>query len=183
MNIKPKNKILLSQADACFIEKLIGDNKTLVKTIIYSTLGQEHKELFEDALNELYLLICEKFQTIKSHPNPKAWLLVAARYTAQGMKSKHIKHQSENINKAREISDKMDISEEAVYNIWLENNIPQKLINSLTNREKEIYTLIYIKDKKPKEIAKELGITESSVRNIHKNLKDKITEKIKNRDF
>ncbi len=184
MSEKCESRIVLTQEDACFIEKLIKENLSSIKNTIYNTLGQQYKYLAEDTVNELYLLMCRKIEILKNHDCPKAWLIVASKRVSQGMINKQKREMPtvspENIS--RHIG-KSDIFEDAVYDIWLENKVPEKLISRLTKREREIYHKIYIENKEPNDIAKELNISASSVRNIHKNLRDKIKDDIKRKNF
>ncbi len=61
--------------------------------------------------------------------------------------------------------------------------MPKKLIAGLTKRERQVYGKIYIEGKKPKDAAAELNISVNSVHNIHKNLRDKIKNEIKRKNF
>ena len=184
MSEKCESRMVLTENDNCFIEKLIKENLSSIKNTIYNTLGQEYKHLAEDTVSELYLLMCEKIDVLKSHECPRAWLIVASKRVSQGMINKQ-KREMPTVSPediSRHIG-KSDIFEDAVYDIWLENKVPEKLISRLTQREREIYHKIYIENKKPKDIAKELNITGSTIRNIHKNLRDKIKDGIKEKNF
>ena len=86
-------------------------------------------------------------------------------------------------NKTTSAQEEKDIFEEAVYEIWLESKVPEKLIANLTKREREVYHKIYIENKKPKEAAKELELSINAVNNIHKNLRDKIKDDVKRKNF
>ena len=182
---KSQNKrISLTEEEALFAQKILEDNSQQIKAAVYSTLGTENRYLAEDAINEVFLLICEKIDTLMAYTCPKAWIIAAARNTAQNIKRKH-KYDSmripiEEINVG--IYDE-DVFENAIFNIWMENKVPEKLIAKLTPREREIYQKIYIEDKSPKEIAEELDVSYNTVRNIHKNLRDKINDFIKRKDF
>lgn len=184
MGKKCESRIVLTQEDACFIEKLIEENMHDIKNVIYNTLGQQYRYLAEDTVNELYLLVCQKVDILKAHDCPKAWLLVASKRVSKGMINKQKREMPsvspENISL---YMGKSDIFEDAVYDIWLENKVPEKLISRLTKREQEIYHKIYIENKKVKDVATELNITDNAVRNIHKNLRDKIKDDINQKNF
>ncbi len=184
MNKEQKEKIVLTKAEAQFAEKLLKDNAQQIRAVVCSTLGEENRYLAEDTVNEVCLLICQKIHTLEAHTCPKAWIIVAARNTAQNIKRKH-KYDSMAIpfDEIKTKTGHDEVFEDAIYNLWLENKVSEKIIAKLTPREKEIYQKIYIEDKTPKEIAQELDISASSVRNIHKNLKDKINDHIKRKDF
>ena len=183
LNIKHKQKIQLTVEQSRFVECLIIDNNSVITNIIRKTLGNTYLYLLEDTISELYLLICEKINIVEKHTNPKAWLYVSAKTTALSMIQRNKKDlQNDNIEE-QEIVQNDTIFEDAVYNIWLDNRIPEKLIEELAPRERQVYDGIYLKKKKPKDLAKDLEISINTVRNIHKKLRDKLTKKINDNNF
>lgn len=184
MNKKTKPFIVLTKDDALFIEQLIEQNGNHINNIIYNTLGSYNQYLAKDAISEFYLLMCEKIDTLKAHPSPKGWIFVAAKHTAQGLIAKSRRDSSSvPLDDVIYEFSETDVFEDATYEIWLENKVPEKLIAHLTKREREIYCKLYIDKKKPTAIAKELNISVNSVYNIHKNLRDKIKYDIKWKNF
>ncbi len=176
--------IVLTKDDALYVTDLIETHGKHIKNVIYSTLGHTSHYLAQDTISELYLLMCKKIDVLKAHPCPKAWLLVAARQTAFGMIAKHRNNLSTlPLDEALNIGGYDDVFNMALYEIWIEDNVPEKLIASLTPREREVYHKIYTEDKKPVDVAKELNISSNTVNTIHKNIRDKIKEKINNKDF
>lgn len=184
MNKKIKASVVLTKEDALFIEQLIEQNGKYINNIIFNTLGPNNQYLAKDAVSEFYLLMCEKIDTLRTHPSPKGWILVAAKHTAQGMIAKYKKDSlSVSLDEVSYELGETDVFEDAIYEMWLENKIPEKLIANLTKREREVYCKIYIDNKKPKVVAQELNISVNAVHNIHKNLRDKIKDDIKRKNF
>ncbi len=147
-------------------------------------MSAEHRDLAEDAISEFHLLMCEKIEILKAHPSPKGWILVAAKHTAQGMIAKNRKDLSSvSLDEALHKPAETDVFEDTVYEIWLDNKVPEKLIAGLTKRERQVYHEIYIEDKKPKEVAADLNISVNAVHNIHKNLRDKIKDDVEQKNF
>lgn len=174
----------LNAEDAEFLIKLFYENEKNIKGIVYNTLGKLYGHLAEDALGELCLLACEKIDIIKAHKSPKAWLIVASKHVAQGLIKKHKKDLLNiPLEKSEETVNDNDLFEEVVYATWLENKVPEKLIASLTKREKEVYYKLYIEKKTPKEAASELGVKLNLINNVHKNLRDKIKDAVKRKNF
>ncbi len=173
----------LSAEDKAYLRTLIMENEKYIKHAVTNTLGPLFEYLADDAVGELYLLACQKVDVIKTCDSPRAWLIVAARYVAKGL----IKKQKKDLNSVELTealnSDDENVFEEAVYRIWLENKIPEKLIDSLTQREREVYIKLHIENKTPKEAAAELGVTVNLVHNVNKNLKDKIKAEIKKKNL
>lgn len=180
MNNKKAKERPLTTEDSFFIERLLDDNKQYIKNVIYSELGGTYRYLAEDAIHDMYLLMCQKIDVLKAHECPKAWILVASRRVAQGIMRKNRKD-LENIPLDNVIceTDGADIVEQVVYDIWLENELPGKLIESFTKREREVYHKLYIEEKTFKQTAEELSLTTNAVYNFNKNLKDKIKNAIK----
>ncbi len=177
-------EVPLSKEDALLVAELIEENKTHIKNVIFNTLGPTFSYLVNDTISELYLLLCKKIDVLKSHSIPKGWILVAAKRTALSMMAKHQMDLStvplvEAVSKGND----SDVCDTALYEIWMENNVPAKLIARLTKREQEVYIKIYVEGKKATEVAKELNVSASTIHNIHKNLRDKITNDVKNRNF
>ncbi len=184
MNIDLKEKFILSSEESKFLKDLIEENESCLKIIVKNNLGTKFEYLLEDSISELYLLACSKIKTLKSHPYPMKWLAVSAKLIAKANIRKHSKEfPSSSLNEISEQTCCSDIEEDAIYNIWLEYKIPEQLIARLTKREREVYYKIYIENKKTKDIAKELNVSENNIRNIHKNLRDKIYDSVKRKKF
>ena len=184
MDDKNINDVILTKSDAQFIADLIERYESNIKNVIYGMLGSNKRYLAEDAISEVYLLMCKKIEVLKAHTCPKAWILVASKHVAQGILTKDRKEISAvPLETVENYIGGADVFEDAVYEIWLENKVSEKLIAKLTKREREVYHKLYIEGKKPKEAASELNISTNAVNNIHKNLRDKIKYDIKTKNF
>lgn len=175
--MKKQKALPLTETQKTFLETLISENKHYISNTVLNTLGSAFSFLYEDCISELYLLACLKISIAESHPNPDAWIIVCARLTAYTVMQQH-RRNAVTAPLEEALPDGANVFDEALYNIWLENNAPLKLINTLAARERQVYNLIYIKGTKPEDVAKLLGISHSTVRNIRKQLKDKITDKV-----
>ena len=184
MRKKSDERILLTLEEARFIDGLIERNRSVLGNIIKFSLGEDFDHLWEDCLSETYLLACRKIDVLKAHENPDGWIINAAKKNAGNMKRNNNKYKSNiSIEKLPELPDEQNVFEEAVFNIWMEKKVPSILISRLSKREKEVYELFYIEHKTTDEIAKRLGINVSTVRNIKKNIVDKIKYDIKQKNF
>ena len=175
--MKKQKNTPLTQTQKEFLESLINENKRLISNTVLNTLGKAFSFLYEDCISELYLLACLKISVAQSHPNPVGWIIVCARLTAYTLMQNH-KRDINSVPLEDSLSDATNVFDEVLYSIWIENDAVLKIINTLTPREREVYNLIYIQGKKPEEAASLLGISHSTVRNIRKQLKDKITQKV-----
>lgn len=64
--------------------------------------------------------------------------------------------------------------EEAIYNIWTKDNAGKNLLDQLTKKEALVYNKLFVEMKSTKEVANELGVSESTVRSFKKMIKDKV---------
>ena len=72
----------------------------------------------------------------------------------------------------------VEIIDSVSQKVFMKNDVPKKLIDTLSKREKQIYQKLYAENKNIKTTACELGIASSTVRTIKKTLTDKILEHI-----
>lgn len=179
--------VALSAAQREFVEKLIIENKASVYAIVRNVLGAVNGYLFEDCISEVYLLLCKKVSDLENHPSPKAWLYIAAKMTARGVISKHKNDQSnvslEFSQSDAPLEDFLSTShdptyEEAMYHIYLESDIDQKILEILTQKEVQVYQKLFLQKKSIKEAASELCMSESTIRTHKMAVKDKIAKLI-----
>lgn len=176
-------KIVLTKEESDFIDDLIKTHYVMIEKLI-NRFACGDLQIAEEAVSELYLLMCKKAKVLNEHPSPKAWIIRASKYIVQGLITKNSKEKaSVSIEVLPECASETDVFEDVVYSIWMEENVPDKVLSHLTKREREVYQGIYIENKKPKEVASDLNISVNAVNNIHKNLRDKIKDDIKRKNF
>lgn len=179
MKKNKKTHVALTETQRSYIENLIQNHKTLVYYTIRSVLRKGYGYLAEECVSELYLLMCQKVQVLETHPNPKAWMIVAAKLTAFSVIKKY-RHDSSNVPLENSKASKIDSTyEEALYSIWLENDVATRVLAGLTKRETQIYHKLYIENKSTLATARELDISVSTVRSFKKLIKDKIEFKVR----
>lgn len=178
MKDNPKLPVVLTAEQRTFIEKLLTENENAIKYIIRKTLGHVYGYLNDECVGELCLLMCYKISDIQVHPNPCAWVMAAAKLTAFSVINKNKNHAKCTPLDEAPQSKTDQTFEETLYSLWLKNDAPQKLINTLSKREKQIYQKLYEENKNIETAASELGITPSTVRTTKKTLTDKILKHI-----
>ena len=57
VNRSEKDNRPLTEEESVFIEKLITENRKTIKNIIHNVLGEEYRQLAEDTIYEVYLLM------------------------------------------------------------------------------------------------------------------------------
>jgi len=174
----PKLPLVLTAKQRTFIEELLVENETAIKYIIRKTLGNVYGYLNDECIGELCLLMCKKISVLESHPNPAAWVMASAKLTAFSVINKNKKY-AKCVLPNEDPPIKTDPTfEETLYGLWMKNDTPQKLLDTLTKREKQVYQKLFVQNKNTETTARELGIASSTVRTIKKTLTDKILEHI-----
>ena len=175
MNNAEKRSYVLTLEECDYIEKLIINNESILRSVIRSALGERFDQLGEECMSDLYLLLCEKIDKLKNHENPDGWVVVAAKNIAQNAMRKH--NTCLNHTTAEEIIDipvADNVFEDALYNIWLDEGVIDKLLDKLTPHEREVYNYLYRKRLPSKKVAELMGVSHSTIRNINANIKRKI---------
>lgn len=179
MNNAEKREYVLTSEECDYIEKLIAKNEAVVRNTIRMALGEEFERLGEDCISELYLLMCEKIDTLKEHRYPDGWIVIAAKKIAYGILRKdRVRSGFISAERTRNIRAGDDVFENALYNIWMEDGVIDKLLASLTPHELEIYDYLYHKRLTAKKTAEILGLSASTVRNIDASIRRKIQKGI-----
>ena len=138
-NANERNYVLTSE-ECDYIEKLIIKNESIVRSVIRSALGEKFDQIGDECMSDLYLLMCEKIDKLKNHENPDGWMVVSAKYVALNAKRKHNTQLNHTITE--EITDirvEDNVFEDALYNIWIEDGVIDKLLAKLTPHEMEIF--------------------------------------------
>ncbi|MBQ7047710.1 MAG: sigma-70 family RNA polymerase sigma factor [Clostridia bacterium] len=179
MKDNPKLPVVLTAEQRTFIEKLLTENENAIKYIIRKTLGRVYGYLNDECIGELCLLMCDKISDIEVHPNPRAWVMASAKLTAFSVINKNKNHAKFTTLNEEQPTKTDPTFEDALYSLWMKNDVPQKLLDTLTKREKQIYQKLYVQNKNIETTGRELGIASSTVRTIKKTLTDKILEHIR----
>ncbi len=183
MNNK-KEKFHLTYEEAEYIKDLIIRNEHIIRTVVKSILREKFDQIGDDCISEIYFLACKKIAVLKNHEKPDAWITVASKKVAQNTARKHntvLKHSTD--DDITNIGTEDDIFEDVLYNIWMEDGSVDKLLNTLTPHEREIYNLIYKKRLPSKEVAILMGTSDSTIRNTVAKIKQKIKNAIETKLF
>jgi len=175
---KLKPPLILTQEQRAFIESLLIENEAVIKYTIKKALGEQYGYLFEDCVGNLCLLMCEKIAVLEAHPNPAAWVIVSAKFTAFTEINNNKNHANTVQLEEAKLIVRDTTFEEVLYSIWLKNSTAEKLAGTLTKREIQVYRKLCVENKDIATTAKELGITPSAVRTFKQTIKDKILERI-----
>lgn len=170
----------LSPEEREFLSRLLEEKRSTILYVMKEMLDDTYYRLRDDCLSELYLLAVRKIDVLIKHPSPGRWLIVAAKYLALNARSKSA-HRTEPVplEEIEALPSSEDVFETALYNIWTEQDIYGRLKSELTKREREIFELLFEQQKSAVSVAAELGISESTVWNIRKSIKDKYKAAIK----
>lgn len=179
MNTNDKEEFHLTADEAKYIEDLIIRNEYIIRAEVRSILRENFRLIGEDCIGEIYFLACKKIAVLKKHENPDAWIAVASKKVAQNMGRKHntlLKHTTS--EELGDVGIENNVFEDALYNIWMENGSINKLLDTLTPHERDIYDLIFKMRLPTKEAAKLMGCSDSTIRNTVAAIKRKIKNAI-----
>lgn len=178
------NRGVLSNEESERLGSLIRKHRNVIRATVFKILGSQFRYLLEDCTSEVAVIAVQQGAELLSHPNPAGWFVLASKNTANNMlRKERTRLRKEIIDSDLQIQMQDDPLEEVAYADWIENGIPDKLLSRLAPREREIYDMIFVQDMGITEIARELSLSESTVRNIKKNVLDKIKYAIQTHDF
>lgn len=169
---KRKNPKKLNDAQRAFVEGLFLKLSKGICSAILSILNSEHRYLFNDCLGELACLMCEKAEELAAHPAPEAWVYVAAKKTALKLIKSESNFQSFVFIDCEGIE--VEYTELAFDKLLNDILIESALKSYLTKREYQVFYGLFKESKDTKMVARDLGISESTVRTLKKTAKDKI---------
>ena len=181
MSNADNEKIRLTPEEAEFVQTLLTKNSKNIRVAVRLVLGRFYNNLGEDCLSEISLAVIQKAKMLSTHENPDGWLVVASKKIAANLIRKEYTRLKNTKNELPpDIPTDADaVYQEVLYDIWLENNGIEALLEPLTARERDVFEAIYVKQLTPKQASEALGISYSTVRTIDISVKNKIKEKIK----
>ncbi len=179
---KPINALSVQERE--FLEKLLEKEYPLIMRVTEKMLCENYTNLKDECLSQLHLLLIRKVKELMHHPSPEKWVVTATKYIAIHVKAERAKH-LENFSDTDmdDILYTEDVCEMALYNIWMEKDVYSLLKNELTSREAQVFELMFEQKLSCKEITQKLGVSESTVWNLRKSIKDKYCYAIKNKLF
>ncbi len=184
MKTNEKEVFRLTTDEAEYIRDLIIRNEYIIRAEVRLVLRDKFEQIGEDCIGEIYLLACQKITVLKKHEKPDAWITLAAKRVAQNMVRKHntlLKRSTD--EEIIDVGTEDNVYEDALYNIWMEDGSIDKLLNTLTPHEREIYNLIYKERLPSKEAAKIMGVSDSTIRNTVAMIKRKIKNAVDTKLF
>lgn len=174
----------LSLEERKFLNQLLSNQYYAITYTMKKYLGDMYSELCDECLSDVYWLAVHKVRKIMELSCPEKWLLVATKILSLNSKRRHFKQLNYvSLESIEDVVVSDDIFEIALHNIWMEQDVYNRLKEELTRRELEIFELMFEKHKSYSQIASELKISESTVWNIRKTIKDKYRYAIKNKLF
>jgi len=170
-----------------------GDEKALAEifTFFYSDLYRygikmfDLPDLIKDSIQDVFMRIWEKRDTIGDVQNPKAYLISSVRrklFENKGPRSSEISDELLNNEGKQNFSfSAMEFMEMAEISLQIRNSLTQA-INNLPERQRELVFLRFYYNLKYLEIAKIMEVNEQTVRNMMQralsNLRDKIDRQL-----
>lgn len=182
MRISKVNMQTLSSEESEFLQQLLEKEQSAILRIIKNSLGASYYDLKDDCLSNVFLLAVHKIKIVMKCKYPDRWLARSTRLAVMNaIRSRNNRFSQTASIDVDSVALSEDVSELAIYNIWMEQDAYNALKRELTKRELQVMELMCEQDKTTQEIAKELKITQTTVRNIKKSIKDKYRYAIQNK--
>ena len=174
----------LSAEEREFLEQLLSKMHPAITHTMKKHLGNMYNDLCDDCLSDAYWLAVNKVSEMMKLEKPGKWLIGATRILSANIKRVRCRQLNRvSLESIEDIECSDDLFEIVLHNIWMEQDAYNYLKRELTKRELEVFELMFEQRKECSEISKKLDISESTVWNIRKNIKDKYRYAIKNKLF
>lgn len=174
----------LSASEREFLDNLLRKTQPTLIRILKYKLGDMYDDLKDECLSEVYMTAVCNANKLMASEEPEKWLFACTKIIALNRMSSRLKYLSRVTDTDMpNISTGDDVFELALYNIWLEQDVYRRLKEELTPREREVFTLMFEEKLSCKEISQRLSVSESTLWNIRKSIKDKYRYAIKNKLF
>lgn len=159
------------------IEKVIEKYNNYIYTVIEHSISDP--EDIEELLSDVFIVLWKNHSKIDNSINIRAYLIgITRNLIKKKYRSYNIDYETKNIDDfENKIDSHIDIQELIEENE--KGKIIEKLIDSLKDEEKKIFTMFYYQSKKVKEIAKALKISETKVKVTLHRLRKQAKKKIK----
>ncbi|MBQ3002132.1 MAG: sigma-70 family RNA polymerase sigma factor [Clostridia bacterium] len=163
---------------------MIWTHRNVIHKILFDILHPDFSYMIEDCESEVMMIAVEHAHELLSHTAPTGWFIVTTRNVAHAARRKEIKRiQNDTSAEGVDLTIAEDPLENILYKEWIKNGVVDQLLSRLTPREREVYDLAFVEGKSTKDIAGQLHIRESTVRNIRKNIMDKIKRDVMEHRF
>lgn len=122
----------------------------------------------DDLVQDVFLLAFSKRDILQDHPNPGGWLMTAAKFACMAYnRGNNVKTELMAIEDMYDLAEDVDYEQAIVERMreeqLLELNVASQAIESLCQKDQEIYYMKYINHLSSKEISDITGMTISSV--------------------
>lgn len=163
-----------------FIDKLYTENSRQVYAIVQNRLHPTATVNADDCVQEIFMQAVRQADRLMEHPNPKAWLLLTARYVIlnTNRKSDRQKKQANLLIDKLDKCSECDVESLVIEQLLLEqisnDRIYEKIMQQLSESETQLLQLKWKKRQREKEIARQLHVPLKKVRNQTFRLRQKI---------
>lgn len=156
--------------------------KTIRKILSYRLHSPSEQDL-EDCEQEVFLIIASEITNILKHPHIEGWICVCCRNVATNYNSKVLDKLNNIVELEENLSDNLSLEDvvinQIIYNNAIDNRALEKILLSLSDSDKVLYSLKWVDKIEEKQIAEQLGISLSAVKNRIARLRRKIQLEVK----
>jgi RNA polymerase sigma factor (sigma-70 family) len=174
----------LSQKEYDGIISAVTENRVRFAYALKKLMPNSSADDTEECISRLYLTVFENYNNYKASPNRTGWLMLTFKNIVFDYRREKYQFNvdPEDISE-REASLSCGYDENDVIFGILTNHAPQdvlicKVLSALTEKERELYDMRFVRKMKHEEIAAAVGVSASGVRRRVSELKAKIRDTV-----
>lgn len=148
---------------------------TIIKNRLYSGCPSDY---IYDCVNDTFEIAMRKCSDPKFQDHPKAWLVHTARHVADNFNRKSCYRNQfvDYSNDIESVLNRSDMIEDFIYHECIQTKFLDKLCDTLSPNEKQLYYLRFEKDLSNKQISEKLNISVNAVNTRLNRLRTKIRQ-------
>ena len=176
-----KSKVIPSKQEQEQIASLIALHKEKFARTVCKTFYSASKEDIEDCFSELYIKTWENYTAFKDSPNKAGWLFLTVRNIVSDRVRENNRQAISAVKKQEQYEEyygENDIIFGILTNHLSESELKELILDKLSEKDRLLYRLRFEKKLDTKEIAKQIGLANSTVRRQVRELRLNITDLI-----
>lgn len=157
---------------------LYEDNVSFLLMLCRKRVGyrREYQEIIEDCIQDTFIIAMAKWDTLKDHPNIRAWLVrTCLNLLLPALKKEQASHRITTSLSDEECKSYAPDEDEIEKYLRMAHNRQalEDLYHSLTPKERSVFEDYFLEEKSMRVIASEYGVSENNIKNILKRIRRK----------
>ncbi len=154
-----------------FISKLFASYCDQLKIVIRFTMYSKSEYDLDDCLQNVFRIALDKYDILKDHPTPYAWLLRVARLEGKRHNQQSMRHRLDKLDESlpADANVEENVIENILYREYRDKQVIERVLAALTPEELALYQMRWKDKLSPSEIAERLCIDISNAKvKIHR---------------